>query len=372
MKGLMVYTHEIDQLINSPKELKRVMDIGIDTFFPVVKNYDGRIYFKSASENFSGDKLTPFIETVKRKGFFVYAWLCILTEGYCFGPFSNQGPSPILLKNPSWACISSMGLNTLEKPIVCDGGWENYVCPSHGGLRLYIESLVKELVLSNSVDGIFLDLVRYPLDYENFCYCQGCYDIGLKLFGQKELSKEQKCSIKSFLINTLVNNISHVIQKYGDGQKLGALVWDYPFAKSIGQDWKMWELNFLSPLYYAIKNIKDKFSFDQKMYSHQFIPMIGDKLSHYWDYNQWVSFLDFLYQSQISYIIGHYGLKNIIARIYGGRSKGYNKSMFIKKDLKILVKKIMGKRFVTEVKKRNEARKFKKYFKFLNRKRFQF
>ena len=370
MKGLMVYTHEIDQLISSPQELKRVKDIGINTLFPVVKNYDGSVYFKSTSENFSIDKLTPFVDTVKKLGFSVYAWLCILTEGYCFGPFSSQGPSSLLLKNPSWACVSREGLNTIEKPIACDGGWENHVCPSHEGLRLYIESLVKDLVQFNSVDGVFLDLIRYPIDYENFCYCRGCYETGVTLFGQKDLSEEQKCRVESFLINSLVSNVSYVIQKYGNGQKLGALVWDYPFAPLVGQDWKTWEIDFLSPLYYTIKDVKNKYLSDQKMYPSRFIPMVGGKISHSWDNNQWVSFLDSLNKSKIPFIIGHYGLMDIIARIYEDSSKGYNASKFIKKDFKILVKKIIGKRLLNKVRYRNEARKSRKYAKILKRKEF--
>jgi uncharacterized lipoprotein YddW (UPF0748 family) len=118
------------------------------------------------------DPLAAFINSGKRYGVEIHAWIHTFFVGY-LGPTDDRSTGPILTAHPEWSLVKRNG----EKISKAENGYL-FVCPARPEVQDYIASLYKEVAtLYPGIGGLQLDYIRYPVNStyeESSCYCNYC------------------------------------------------------------------------------------------------------------------------------------------------------------------------------------------------------
>jgi uncharacterized lipoprotein YddW (UPF0748 family) len=324
MRGIMIYSNEIT-LENTEKIVKKLNNLQFTDIFFVTKNIDGKVFYSSKIAEVVEDKLSLLCRLADKYNMNVYAWFCTFTEGY-EGELFGSGISRFLQENPDCAAINRDGKTTLEKPVLCDYGLENYVCPANQNAQEYELKLISEIVLNYPVKGIHLDLIRYPFPGD-YCYCASCRQKFEQEFGipiGSEESKRHMLKWKQNTITNFVNKIHTEIKKLNKDVKISALVWKYDDCLEKMQDWKEWDIDFVTPMFYhkgywkKIKWIKEEINKNKQISSKNIIAAVGGTYSNLFTKNEWNFIEKTVTTTEAEGLLyGHYGLLDVIETLEG-------------------------------------------------------
>lgn len=326
MRGIMIYSNEIT-LENTEKIVKRLYNLQFTDIFYVTKNIDGKVFYSSKYAEIVEDRLSLLCRLADKYSINVYAWFCTFTEGY-EGKLYGSGTSRFLLENPDCAAVNRDKKNTLEKPVPCDQGLENYVCPANPKVHEYELKLMKEIVLNYPVKGIHLDFIRYPFPGD-YCYCEFCRQKFEQEFGILLESKKSKRYIilkwKQNTITNFVNKLSKEIKELNKDIQISALVWKYDNCFEKTQAWNEWNIDFVSPMFYhksnrkKIKWITEEININKQKSNKNIIAAVGGPYSNLFTRREW-NFIDKSVGSTTSngIIYGHYGLFIVIETLEKG------------------------------------------------------
>lgn len=325
MRGIMIYSNEIT-LENTEKILKRLYNLQFTDIFFVTKNIEGKVFCASKYAEMVEDKLSLLCRLTDKYNINVYAWFCTFTEGY-EGKLYGSGTSRFLQENSDCAAVNSDGKNTLEKPVPCDQGLENYVCPANPKVQEYELKLMKEIVLNYPIKGIHLDFIRYPFPGD-YCYCEFCRQKFEQEFGISIESEESKRYMLKWKQNTITNFVNKVyteIKKLNKDVQISALVWKYDDCLEKTQNWKEWDIDFVTPMFYhksyrkKIEWVKEEINKNKQVSNKNIIAAVGGPYSNLFTKREWNS-IDKSVDSTTAkgVIYGHYGLLDVIGTLERG------------------------------------------------------
>lgn len=261
MKGIMFYKNEIDLLFDQ-SNLQKIKKKGIDTVFLVIKDYNGYILLNK--------KVKMLYNKLKKFDLELGAWICLMIEGY-EGKLTNPGINPYFEKY-GWSVIDDKGNNTIEKPIICDLGKEQYACPNNENHNEFLIDTIKILENSGFFSAFVYDFIRFPLE-NNYCYCQYCKSFFSELTGKEimESNLYERFIFKRYSTKKIANLISRKTTLWHT-----FLVWPEIF-KNIqwSQGYTKWCCQRVSPMFYKtidynISRIEKKF---RKTWGKEFIPL---------------------------------------------------------------------------------------------------
>jgi uncharacterized lipoprotein YddW (UPF0748 family) len=346
----MIYSNEITAE-NAENIVKRLHKLYFTDIFFISKNIDGKLYYKSEYVNAEEDKLNILCKLGETYNIGVYAWFCTFTEGY-HGRLFGDGISEFLLKNPTLAAVDISGKNTLEKPVPCDRGFENYVCPANPSVQEYEITLLKELVKKYPIKGIHLDFIRYPFPGD-YCYCNNCQYIFKRDFGfelDDEEAKKYKNLWRRSIITNFVNRVSCEIRELNAEMQISALVWKYNDCLEKTQDWIEWDIDFISPMLYnksygeEIDWIEYEIKKNMKIYNRRLIPAVGGPYSSLFTKREWKEIDNICRRNDLEgNLYGHYGLLDIMNTLDDNSRTGELKKILIWQsifNLKKLLKRL--------------------------------
>jgi len=164
-------------------------------------------------------------------------------------------------------------------------GW---LCPSNLEVRRYVRSLIEDIVDNYSVDGIFLDRIRFPewtrgsgeygkgFDSAFTCFCKECLKRG-KTNGM-DLSKTRK-AIKRIADSVNENQIPRIISKFLSYRRgcldLAKILVDMP---ELGE-WISYRqdivTDFVSEVYELVKDINPRLEFSLDLWPPSYSWLLG-------------------------------------------------------------------------------------------------
>ena len=120
----------------------------------------GDVYYRSDIEPMAGDvasgydPLGDLVVRAHKAGLEVHAWISVY-EVYHDSEFSPANSRQVHLKHPDWIMKDSQGKSKFP-------GDKVYLDPGVPDVKLYLVSIIDEICRKYEVDGIHLDIVRYP------------------------------------------------------------------------------------------------------------------------------------------------------------------------------------------------------------------
>jgi uncharacterized lipoprotein YddW (UPF0748 family) len=181
----------------------------------------------------SGKALSEAIAAGRRHRLAVHAWLsCLGVEDAGENTLEALRRAGRLQRNESGKILS-------------------WLCPTQPANRELLQKLVAELASNYPVDGVQLDLIRYPETHS--CYCTSCRSSFEAYLGRSLAawpaavlgSGAERLSWQAFrqdVINGLVAELARTARQTRPGIIVSAAV--YPDARSakvmVGQDWPLW------------------------------------------------------------------------------------------------------------------------------------
>lgn len=215
----------------SKEKIDQTIDLGANTVFTGIKNLSHESIYTIKKNN-----LKLFIEV---------------------GIFQSQD---LWQKYPSSRPIDRKG-RKIDKI-----NWYAGVCPNNPHVRKEKLDLIKQLIKSEKIDGIWLDFIRYPCRWEEvrnskiteYCFCSNCLnkynkDVGGKPEGKKWIN--WKCK----QITDFVAEVKRNIEKSKKNIRLGMFVvpwkqkeFDNAITRIIGQDFRILvkPIDVFSPMVY--------------------------------------------------------------------------------------------------------------------------
>ncbi|RAZ80713.1 hypothetical protein [Planococcus halotolerans] len=244
MRGLLLYSEEA----KNAKELsfiKELQNAGIDTVVLIIKDYNGSWM---TLEEVKEIKLF-----LKKQDIKLFGWICTLTEGY-EGELTKKNRSPFF-EERKWSVIDMDGNNTIDKPIYCDLGYEQYACPNNNDHTDFVISTLLEY--KECLEGVLFDFVRFPLE-EEYCFCEECNKLSRKIYNKdiKKLSTFERFLFKKESITRFVNKLNS-----STDLESTFLVWPEFYTKDLmrSQDYKNWKVDNISPMMYKTLWPSEKF-----------------------------------------------------------------------------------------------------------------
>jgi len=335
MKGIMLYPEEVEQK-SIEKLIKRLSNLNFTDIFYISKNIDGKAFYSSRFADVTEDKLNLLCKLADKYDMNINAWFCTFTEGY-EGKLHGDDIGRFLKENPAYAAVEREGKNTIDNPVHCDYGLENYVCPANPGVQEYELRLMKEIAQGYPIKGLHLDFIRYPFPGD-YCYCKFCRQKFYKDFGMPMDSYKSRKNLlkwKQNIINKFVNEIYTEIKKINKCIKVSALVWKYDDGPEKTQDWMEWNLDFVTPMFYHksygqnIEWIQREIDRNRQMSNMKIVAAIGGPFSNLFTKREWESINEIVNSSNACGILyGHYGVLDVVKAL-----EGENKITSIKKSL---------------------------------------
>jgi len=326
VRAVILYPNEICNE-NSEYLVTKLSDLQFTDIFFVAKNIDGKVYYSSKLAEAPEDKLTLLCKLASDHNMKVSAWFCTFTEGYT-GALFGEGTSRFLKKNPDAAAVDAVGRSTIEEPVRCDQGLENYVCPANPVVQRYELALIEEIVRKYPVKGIHLDFVRYPFPGD-YCHCTFCTDKfkqdlspstdGLR--SQQHIAKSRQQTITQF-----VNRAKKEIEGFDERVRMSALVWKYNDCLDMTQDWKNWDVDFVTPMFHhkhygrSIGWISDEISFNARTSNKNIVAAVGGPYSDLFTKSEWDRVEKTVSSTESKGILYlHYGLAAVIEALENGK-----------------------------------------------------
>ncbi|OPX58842.1 MAG: hypothetical protein A4E25_01463 [Methanobacterium sp. PtaB.Bin024] len=319
MKGIMIYSDEIDKKTVKPV-LKRIHNLGFTDVFYVTKNIDGKVYYSSKIAETRENTLKLLCDAAKKYNIGVYAWFCTFTEGYEGNLFGN-GTSKFFIDNPELSAKDVNLNDTIEKPVRSDQGSENYLCPANPRVFQYELSLMEEIANNYDIKGIHLDFMRFPLP-GNYCYCDYCVMKFEEKYGVSIFSDDAGQYLPEWRKNVISNFVNKIYKnsKFKSNVQLSALVWKYDDCLEKTQDWKNWNVDFVTPMFYnkgylkGVKWVYNEIKHNKNSSKNtKIIAAIGGSFSNFFTKEEWNKLEKTVKKANLEgFIIGHYGLFNVL------------------------------------------------------------
>ena len=139
--------------------IEKAKDCGFNAIFVQVRKR-GDAYYHSKTEPMARDvakgydPLADIISKAKAAHLQVHAWL-VTHEVYHDSKFTKPLPGQVQVAHPEWLMKNTRGDTVLP-------GGKVYLDPGVPEARAYLVGVIKEIVDNYQVDGIHLDVVRYP------------------------------------------------------------------------------------------------------------------------------------------------------------------------------------------------------------------
>jgi len=326
LPAIMVYSNEIcyenaEHLIGKLNELQFT-----DIFF-VAKNMDGKVYYSSKLAEASGDKLSLLCKLAADYNMDITAWFCTFTEGYT-GRLFGEGTSRFLKENPDAAAVNVQGRSTIEEPVRCDQGLENYACPANPLVQRHELALIREIIRNYPIKGIHLDFVRYPFPGD-YCYCTFCKNKFKQDFGPSagELrSQEHKAEWQQQIISEFISKAKSEIKSFNEDTRVSALVWKYNDCLNMTQDWRNWNVDFVTPMFYnksylrSIEWIRGEIAFNARISNRKIVAAVGGPYSELFTKSEWDRIEKAVSSTESEGVLyGHYGLASVIQGLENGK-----------------------------------------------------
>lgn len=287
----MLYSDEVNK-INDSNFMQNIISSGIDSIFLVVKDYNGKWLTLDTIKEIS------LVLNEYRISF--YGWICTQTEGY-EGELTTTYLNEMFLEK-EWSVVDSNGKDTLDNPLPCDLGLEQFACPNNANHNDYVVEMIKKYELFFA--GFLFDFVRFPLE-KNYCFCNECNKIAEKMYNTNilNLSDYQRYMLKENSITNLVENLNDKVNI-----KKTFLVWPDFFAKNISrtQNYKKWKVDAISPMIYRTIWPSEKF-----LKKVAFRKTIANELPLYLLDDNLKNKVDNLKKYNENFILTHYHLNNV-------------------------------------------------------------
>jgi len=329
-----VYPHEITPG-NVNQILERLHNLGITDILYEAKNVDGKVFYSSKLAEVVDDRLGLICESAKEYKMRVSVWFCTFPEGYR-GRLFGSGISRFLRRNPDCTAVDNKGYNTLERPVPCDYGLENYTCPANPKVQNYELGLIKEIVKSYPVNGIHLDFIRYPIPGD-YCYCDYCTTHFKDTFGisiKDEEAPRYLLKWRQQIITDFVNKVYDELKSYDKNLLLSALVWKYDDCLKFTQDWKRWKVDFISPMFHhkgLFKRsiwVRDEVHKNRMISNKTMVASIGGLYSDLFTKKEWELCEKYALEGGAEGILyEHYGLPEVVSTLENSRMSDIKKIM---------------------------------------------
>jgi len=334
VRAIRVYPHEITPG-NVNQILERLHNLGITDILYEAKNVDGKVFYSSKLAEVVDDRLGLICESAKEYKMRVSVWFCTFPEGYR-GRLFGSGISRFLRRNPDCTAVDNKGYNTLERPVPCDYGLENYTCPANPKVQNYELGLIKEIVKSYPVNGIHLDFIRYPIPGD-YCYCDYCTTHFKDTFGisiKDEEAPRYLLKWRQQMITDFVNKVYDELKSYDKNLLLSALVWKYDDCLKFTQDWKRWKVDFISPMFHhkgLFKRsiwVRDEVHKNRMISNKTMVASIGGLYSDLFTKKEWELCEKYALEGGAEGILyEHYGLPEVVSTLENSRMSDIKKIM---------------------------------------------
>ena len=209
------------------KHLDRIKASGIGVVMPYVTTTSGSALYPSdilpARVYPDWDPLRVIVREAATRGLLVYPVPCVLACGY-------DKPSGILTQHPAWALRSTAGL-----PI-------GHISPAHPDARIWVVSVMKEIVTRYRPDGLMLDYMRFnnrPMRLDP-------YSVALleERFGvtYSRLTPAQIQTFKEAELTRLMGLISRAVRQVKPETTIAIYSWGPHVVQGhrVAQDWRTW------------------------------------------------------------------------------------------------------------------------------------
>lgn len=169
--------------------------------------------------------------------------------------------------------VNGLGESAYDKPAYPRN---HFICPNYPEVYDYLENMYAKIADIPEVDGIQLDVIRFPdvmlapalwkkykvvMDKEapkyDYCYCDKCVadfqaqtGINIKEIADPSQVKEWK-QFRYDLITNLVNHLAKMVHR--KNKKITAAVFPGPYSvamKLVRQEWHKWEMDAFFPMNY--------------------------------------------------------------------------------------------------------------------------
>lgn len=334
MRAIRVYPHEITSG-NVNQILERLHNLGVTDILYEAKNVDGKVFYSSKLAEVIDDRLSLICESAKEYKMRVSVWFCTFPEGYR-GRLLGSGISRFLRKNPDCAAVDDEGYSTLEHPVPCDYGLENYACPANPKVQDYELGLIKEIVKGYPVNGIHLDFIRYPIPGD-YCYCDYCTTHFKNTFGisiKDEEASRYLLKWRQQTITDFVNKVYGELKSVDKNLLLSALVWKYDDCLKFTQDWKQWNMDFISPMFHhkgLFKRpiwVRNEIHKNRTMSNKRMVASIGGLYSDLFTKKEWDLCEKYAIEGGAEGILyEHYGLLEVVSTLENSRMGDIKKTM---------------------------------------------
>lgn len=319
MKGIMVYSDEINE-INVERVVKKIHNLGFTDIFYVTKNIDGRVYYSSNIAETEANTLKILCDEAKKYEIGIYVWFCTFTEGY-EGNLYGNGTSKFLSDNPELSAKDANLKDTFTNPVRSDQGFENYACPANPKVFDYELSLMEEIADNYNIKGIHLDFMRFPLP-GNYCYCDYCVSKFKEKYEISIFSDEAESYLPEWRKNVISNFVNKICENFASrfNVQISALVWKYDDCLEKTQDWKNWNVDFVTPMFYnkgylkGVKWVYNEIKHNKNSSKNtKIIAAIGGSFSNFFTKEEWNKLEKTVKKANLEgFIIGHYGLFNVL------------------------------------------------------------
>ena len=219
----------------------------------------GDVYYHSSIEPMASDveegydPLADVVTQAHDAGIQVHAWITVY-EVYHDTPEIKANPGQVHVKHPDWLMKDEYGKTKFP-------GEKVYLDPGIPGVRDYLVSIVGEIAEKYDVDGIHLDLVRYPNQQS------GYNDLSVSRFNEESKSSgKPKYDDKAWgdwrraQVTEFVRMAKEKLRGGKRDVKLSAAVYGSRSDAYTNrfQDWPTWLksglLDFAAPMVFALDN----------------------------------------------------------------------------------------------------------------------
>jgi len=225
------------------------------------------------------DALKAIASSAKENGMRILAWTIALNDPVVAHKYGKYG------------MVDVYGKKVL--------GW---ICPSNVEVRSYLLSLIKDVINSYDVDGIFLDRIRFPewsghgkgFDSAFTCFCEECLKRAKR--SRINLAKTRK-AVKRIADSIKDNRIPQIVSKFLDYRKgcldLAKILVDVAELGEWINNRQDMITDFISEAYEVVKDISPRLEFSLDLWPPSYSWLLGQnyrKLKKYCDSVKYFSY----------------------------------------------------------------------------------
>ena len=239
---------------------------GLDAILPEVFN-GRRAFYASDHLPVSSFWLERILPLASEAGLEVHAWITTMTCNI----------EAVHDSHPEWFNVNRNGDSSWDRPAYIDV--YRFLCPSRPGVHAFLKSRVAELSRYERLDGIHLDVIRYPdvvlapglqpnygivqdAEYPeyDYCYCEVCRSDFKRAYGEDPLEMDDPTASAAWRqfrydrITRIVNEMLVPIVR-GAGKFTSAAV--FPNWEDVRQQWSRWNVDGAQAMLYHSFYLED-------------------------------------------------------------------------------------------------------------------